>query len=181
MAKLTKQSKFEILTVVAVIILSIYFFVFFGTMSKEVPIDLSKNGSVTEFTVNIHEAHGSYRIYLIFSMEKEKRSKQNVEELEKFIGLATESGAAKNGTTIPIKVNIYRLEGKNRVFIREEIYETKGINSGYSTYSTPILIRNIDFYNLKRGKYLIVIEALDGFEYLKEITTKIRFYREVVK
>jgi hypothetical protein len=181
MAKLTKQSKFEIFTVVAVIILSIYFFVFFGTMSKEVPIDLSKNGSVTEFTVNIHEAHGSYEIYLIFSLPKGKKSIEDIKELKKFLGLRSESGAVRNGTTIPLKVNIYKLEGKKRVFIEEEIYETKENSGGYISDTYNILERDIDFYILKRGKYLIRIEALDGFEYLKDVITKVHFHRKVSK
>jgi len=180
MADFTKkqQKRFEVWTVVVVIVASIYFFVFFHTMGEEVPIDLSTNGSITEFTVRIHEAHDTFEMELIFGLPEDKRSAEDIEKFKRFVSLNNETGAAGDGTVIPLKVNIYRLAGKKRIFVKEEIYETKGNNGGY--YNNK-MERSVGYLGLYRGKYLIKIETLEGFEYLKDITTKINFYRLVAK
>jgi hypothetical protein len=149
-------------------------------MGEEVPIDLSTNGSVTEFTVRIHEANDAFAMELIFGLPEDKRSAEDIKKLKFFLGSGAkpDNNTDKYDTVIPLKVNIYRLAGKNRVFEEEEIYETKGNRGGYLDGEME---RDIDFYILKRGKYLIRIETLEGFEYLKDIITKINFYRKVAK
>jgi hypothetical protein len=178
MAKLTKQSKFEIFTVVAVIILSIYFFVFFGNMSKEVPIDLSINGSVTEFAVRAHY-DDSYVLSLVFGLPDDRENTQEEKDLKKFVGNYDSVYEDRTGTMVPLKVNIYRLEGKNRVLVKEEIYKTRGSDGG--AIGSVEMYREINSFKLWHGKYLIKIETLEGFEYLKDITTTVSFVKYQIK
>mgnify|MGYP006879606535 CR=1 FL=1 len=69
-----------------------------------------------------------------------------------------------DGTTVPIKMTIYRLgENDTRTLFLEKVYQTKGSNGGGRKYTT----REFAYLLLEKGTYLFIVENLKGFPELQ--------------
>ncbi len=68
-----------------------------------------------------------------------------------------------DGTTVPIKMTIYKLgENDTRTLFLEKVYQTKGSNGGGSG-----IFREFAYLFLEEGKYLFIVENLKGFPELQ--------------
>jgi hypothetical protein len=154
-----------------------------SNLPVKVPIDLSKEGDTVEFEAIITKAdHYQFMLYFYFSQrEKDPEWKSNPEwkktpayqeykkefdALYDFVG--TYERGKYTGQTIPIRLMIYKINKKDRELISDEIYDRK-IENALVMNSTGYLYRFRWFasYDFERGKYLIRVENIKGFEFMK--------------
>ena len=71
-----------------------------------------------------------------------------------------------DGTTVPIKMTIYKLgENGTRTLFLEKTYQTKGHNGGGS--GNVGMFRDFAYLLLEKGRYLFIVENLKGFPELQ--------------
>lgn len=173
-----------------VAVFSIAFFIFsrvvvgwspFDETPINVPIDLSKAGSVVEIKLNVWEKL-RYAFRLEFSKVSEGDTSVDVKKIEEFIGRnfydpKTKVGG-QTGTPIPIKITIYKIGEKDTpVLIFDEKFITRG--HGYLIYheKVPFLGRRVTALDLARGHYLIRVESLENFPELTGWQMYVRIIR----
>jgi hypothetical protein len=170
-----------------------------------VPIDLSKAGSKVEFDVRLPKKYGSYKgrsyyIWLEFIWTDEiKDGLWDAKVARKIAGyhgyykdgrkVCDKEFALKDlaeggvfvdkdyscfGTTVPLHVTIYKVDKKHKqTLIVDKTYQTKGTIGGWRYH----MMREVDSYKLKPGKYKVVVVNIDSIVEMKGRKADIRFAR----
>lgn len=169
-----------------------------------VPIDLSKAGSKIEFDVRLPQVYSSYKkgrpyyIWLEFIWTDEiKDGIWDANVAQKIAGyhgydrdgrrVCNQKYAIKDlaeggvfvdkdydcfGTTVPLHVMIYRVDKNHKKkLIVDKTYQTKGTNGGWRYH----MMREVDGFKLKQGKYKLVVINMDSIVEMKGRKADIRF------
>jgi hypothetical protein len=134
---------------------------FFGypTPPQTIKIDLSKSGNVYENTIRIRDK-GLYDFDFKFAVKDSKEDNgMDRKKVREFTG-----GLHTNGTMIPVKLSIYRLNDDKKERIIDDTYHTNGLNGSMSN----ALIRRIKPTVLNKGIYHVRLERLEDFEVLND-------------
>lgn len=97
-----------------------------------------------------------------------------------FKGIAIDKNYNLDGTVIPLKVTIYKLEDNKRKLFLQKSYDTKGYSGGGydEKQKKDAISREFGYVSFKdKGKYLIVIENLKSFPELKGRDIRFSIYR----
>jgi hypothetical protein len=131
----------------------------------EVPIDLSKEGDTVEFEAVITKAD-NYDFMLRFytpQWENTTAYKEERHALDFFVGGRNH----REGQIVPIHIMIYKINKDDKELISDKTYDTKG-DSGLALRDTGnFIFRRFAFRDFERGKYLIRVENINGFEFMK--------------
>ena len=155
------------------------------TLPIEAPIDLTKPSKI-EMKVRIKKKE-PYHATLVFKY----KDYHDAKKIRKFIGyngydpydgtplnqykydfvkkdlagggVYIDENYNPDGTTVPIKMTIYKLgENDTRTLFLEKTYQTRGSNGSGSG-----LFREFAYLSLEKGRYLFMVENLNGFPELQ--------------
>jgi hypothetical protein len=136
----------------------------------EVPIDMSKAGTVADFVIRSNDSE-KYRVFSLYFVRFPlgKVGYGSEPWLDDFIGHGPD-----RGTTTPVKLTIYRIEkDKEPIQFYEATIEARGRDSrGFYLLDGRKMAfddRWVDEMRLPKGKYRIQLENIKEFPELKRI------------
>jgi len=157
-----------------------------------VPIDLSEKGSIAELEITIKKAE-NYDFLLLFARpdfdkfypkgweskikvdgglaklypEESKKLKLELGELYKFTGdgsyYAKDGSPSKIGEIVPLRITVYKINKEGKELVSETTYESKAIVGYDNDYNE----RRVGYQSFEKGRYLIRVENLKGFEFMR--------------